>query len=105
VELLMVWLFLAFVIERLVEVLVKLLPFLQEITIKQVNVEMLLSLLAALVLSFGANLDFFKLFSIDFQWPYVGCVLSAFFMAAGSNVVHDITEWVKASKEDKKKEI
>ena len=101
-ELIAVWLLLAFVIERLVEVIVKLMPFLKQLNIQEVNIEMFLALAASLVIAFGTELDFFKIFTIEFQYPYVGNVLSALFMSAGSNVVHDIIEWIRATKESAK---
>jgi len=97
-ELLTAWLFLSFVIERFVEVVTKLLPVLKNVQLKEVNVQMLIALLASGVLAFGAQLDFFKMFNVEFQWPYVGEALSALFMAAGSNVVHDIVVWLSATK-------
>ena len=65
-ELIAVWLFLAFVIERLVEVIVKLMPFLKQLNIQEVNIEMFLALAASLVIAFGTELDFFKIFTIEF---------------------------------------
>jgi hypothetical protein len=101
---LLAWAFLAFAVERLVELVLKMLPFIDKSKISQVDIGMALALLLSSVLAFGANLDFFKMFEIEFSWPYVGPAISALFMTGGSQLVHDITEWVKANKDFAKSE-
>ncbi len=97
--LLLAWLFLAFVVERLVEVVLKLFPWFDKKRIIYVDVAMILALAFSLVIAFGANLDFFQMFGIEFAWPYVGPVVAAILMMGGSNLVHDIIKWVEASKD------
>lgn len=97
--LLLAWLFLAFVVERLVEVVLKVFPWFDKKRIVFVDVAMILALAFSLVIAFGANLDFFQMFGIEFAWPYVGPVVAAILMMGGSNLVHDIIKWVEASKD------
>lgn len=98
-DILLTWLFLAFIVERVTELITKMIPILERLKIKYVNIEMTLAFLISLLIAFGANLDFFRMFDIAFTLPYVGIVLSAVFMSGGSNVVHDIIKWIEKSKE------
>lgn len=100
--LLVAWVFLAFAVERMVELFLKMFPFVDKTKVSQVDIGMILSLLLSLVLAFGARLDFFAMFEIEFAWPVVGFILSALFMTGGSQLVHDITGWVTANKEKAK---
>ena len=99
---LLVWLFMAFVVEKLVEVVLRIFPFFDHKKIVLVDVALILALTFSLVIAFGANLDFFVMFEIQFQWPYVGPVISALLMMGGSSLVHDVLEWVQSSKETAK---
>lgn len=99
---LVAWVFLAFAVERLVELMLKMFPIVDKTRIAQVDIGMLLSLLFSVVLAFGARLNFFAMFEIEFTWPVVGFILSALFMTGGSQLVHDITGWVTANKEKAK---
>lgn len=93
-----VWLFLSFTVERMVELLLAVVPKLDKKQAWGIDVPVLLALALSLVLSFGAHLNFFQIFGIDFEWPVVGMILTAFFMVGGSNVVHDLLGWVNAAK-------
>ena len=95
-----VWLFLSFTLERIVGLLLSVFPRLDKKQVVGVDIPVILALVLALVLSFGAHLNFFEIFAVDFQWPFVGNFLTAFFMVGGSSVVHDILGWVNASKEN-----
>ncbi len=95
-----VWLFLSFTVERIVELLLTLLPRLDKKQVVGVDIPVILALALALVLSFGAQLNFFEIFDIDFQWPVVGNFLTASFMVGGSSLIHDVLGWVNASKEN-----
>lgn len=95
-----VWLFLSFTVERMVELLLSVVPKLDKKQVLGVDVPVVLALILSLVLSFGAHLDFFQIFGVDFQWPIVGMVLTAFFMVGGSSALHDLLGWVNASKEN-----
>ncbi|NLY53737.1 MAG: hypothetical protein GX060_03820 [Firmicutes bacterium] len=98
---LMVWLFLSFTVERIVELILCLIPQLDaKRQIAGINVPGLLAFVVALVLSYGAQLDFFQMFGVSFQWPAIGPLLSAFFMVGGSGVIHDLIGWVNAAKEN-----
>lgn len=91
--------FMSFIVERAVEMVIRMFPALSNLDIKCFNVEMGLAFLLSLLLAYGGNLDLFSMFDVDFFVPFVGPALSALFMSGGSNVVHDIIEWVKSSKE------
>ncbi len=98
-DLLTSWLFLSFVVERLTELAIKLVPALSSLDIKKLNIEMTISLIWSLIISFGATLDFFSMFNIAFKWPAVGMILTAILMSGGSNVVHDVVGWVQSKKD------
>lgn len=99
-----IFLFLSFLVERLVEWVVRLVPPLADVEIKYVNLQMVLAVLFSLILAFGAKLDFFVMMGIPFFWPYVGIILTAIVMSGGSNFVHDIIGWVEAQKDKTKEE-
>ena len=99
---LLTFLFLAFVIEKLVEVVFGVIPFFDHKKILLIDVAKILALIFGLIFAWGANLDFFALFDISFAWPYVGFVVSALIMMGGSSLVHDITEWIAAKKSEAK---
>lgn len=101
-SILLVWFFLAFIVERIVELVLKLLPVLDHTKLIGIDTPMFLSLLISLVLAFGANLDFFQMFHIDFGWLYIGPVVSAILMMGGSNLVHDIIDWISSAKQNAK---
>ena len=86
-----IWGFLALITEVvIVEGLYKWLPILtrlQEQTKDFVNIKATIALTLGLVFAFGANLDFFIMFSIPYFYPYVGPVISALFIMAGHGVI------------------
>jgi hypothetical protein len=89
-ESLIAWLFLSVIVERIVEVLVKLVPVIGEIRIKQFDIKMLIAFVFGAVFVFGADLDFFRMVNIEFTLPYVGYVVSSIFVMAGSGYISDI---------------
>lgn len=93
------WVFLAFAVERFVEVVLKAIPSLDKRTLLGIEVPVLLSFAFSLVTAIGTGLDFFRMFDISFLWPCVGYVFAALVMTGGSNLIHDIVGWVKVSKE------
>lgn len=99
----LVWLFCSFAVERLVEQLMRVWPSLHKRQLAGIDVPTIISFALALFLAYGARIDFFAIFQIEFAWPSFGPLLSAVFMAGGSNAVHDMLEWVKASKEGAKR--
>lgn len=94
----LVWLFLSFIVERITEWFVKLFPKLEKIKVGAVNVEMLIAFIVSLLLAFSAKLDMFALFDVSMRFEVVGIIASAIFMSGGSNLVHDVIEWVRTSK-------
>lgn len=89
-ESLIAWLFLSVIVERIVEVLIKLVPALDDIHIKQFDIKMLVAFIFGGMFVFGANLDFFEMVNIEFDIPYVGYVVSSIFVMAGSGYISDI---------------
>ncbi len=99
-EPLLAWVFLAGVTERIVEWLTKAFPVLGELKLQQLDIKLVLSLIFGLVFAFGAKLDFFEMVGVNFDWDYVGQIMSAGFISMGSNVIHDIISLVNRSKEE-----
>jgi len=98
-EPLFAWVFLAVITERFVEVLTKLIPALDQVTIKEFDLKLAIAFAAGLVLAIGAGLDFFDMVGIEFGWPYVGQVITAFFIMAGSNYINDIISMIRRENE------
>jgi hypothetical protein len=98
-EPLFAWVFLAVITERFVEVLTKLIPALDQVTIKEFDLKLAIAFAAGLVLAIGAGLDFFDMVGIEFAWPYVGQTTTAFFIMAGSNYINDIISMVRRDPE------
>ncbi|NLW16200.1 MAG: hypothetical protein GX033_00810 [Firmicutes bacterium] len=92
------WFFMAFTVERIVELVLILIPRLDKKQVLGVDVPVLLSFVLSLILAFGARLDFFEIVNVEFAWSEVGTVLSAVFMVGGATVLHDILGWINASK-------
>ena len=89
------WVFLAFIVERLAEYIGKLIPAVELLENKFVNAKLFIAFTISLLLAFGANLDFFSAFEINFRFAYVGIILTAVFLSGGSNAVHDILGFVR----------
>jgi hypothetical protein len=98
-DLVVLWSFLAFAVERFVEIIVKLIPSIHKKRLLGIEVPVLLAFLFSLIIAMGTALDFFQVFNIEFLWPCVGFVLTALVMTGGSNLIHDLVAWVKAGKE------
>lgn len=90
------WIFMAFVIERLTECVMRI--FNLKVDGPKKYISHAISAFFALVICIGANLDFFQLIDLPFSIPYVGVVITAIFMASGSAVLHDVISWVSKSK-------
>jgi len=98
-DLITLWSFLAFAVERFVEIIVSIIPDLHKKRLLGVEMPLLLALVLSLTIAIGTSLDFFQVFSIEFRWPLVGYVLTALVMTGGSNLIHDLVSWVRAGKE------
>jgi len=98
-ESLIAWLFLSVIVERIVEVLVRLVPAIGDIHIKQFDIKMLVAFIFGAIFVFGADLDFFKMVNIEFTLPYVGYVVSSIFVMAGSGYISDIIAQLGRAKE------
>ena len=99
IEPLLAWAFLAVVVERTIEIFTRLFPILDDLNLKGFNIKMFIGLLLGAVVAFGANLDFFQMVNITFALPYVGMAVSAIFIMAGSNYIHDIISAVNRTRE------
>lgn len=105
---LVIWLFLAFVVERLVEGVKVIFPAvkrLQKSYENEVAVPLLIALVFSGVIIYGTDLDFFRMFNLDFKIPYAGIVVTAFFTALGTPVVHDVISWVENKKNSEKQKV
>ena len=98
-ELMAAWLFMSIIVERLTQVTLEALPFLKGIDIIDVDIEKLIALGYAIVITVGAGLDLFVIFNVAFQWPYVGSIFAAVLIMGGSNYVHDIIGAVNVYRE------
>ena len=100
-DILTTWLFLAFVVERVTELALDMFPGIRNWCEKAAD---MLALGLSILLAFGAGLDFFGMFGIPFSIPYVGIILSGFFMSGGTKLVHDIIEWVAGKQKELKED-
>lgn len=94
-----VWLFCAVAVERLVELTVKIIPWLDKKKIANVDLGMLLAFTYALVIAIGAKLDFFTIFGIEFNIALVGYIIAALFMAGGTELIHSIINLSESEKQ------
>ncbi len=94
------WVVISVVVERLVEVISKMFPILNHLKLKLLEAKLVLALVIGLLLSFGASLDFFSMFGIEFKILYVGEIISAIFIAAGSNYVHDLISYISVKRKE-----
>ena len=89
-EPLLAWVFLSVVVERMIEILVRLIPAIDDVKLSQLNIKLCIALVIGLLFSFGAGLDFFGMVNINFSIPFVGNVISGIFIMAGSNYISDL---------------
>ena len=95
----MAWAFLSVVVERIIEVISRFFPVLDTVNVKQVNIKMIIAFIFGGLFAFGGELDFFQMVNISFNIPYVGQGISALFIMAGSNYIHDLISAVNRTKE------
>ena len=98
-EPILAWAFLSIVVERIIEIIVRLFPILDDIKIKELDIKLGIAFIFGLVLAFGAQLEFFSMFNIEFHYLYVGQIISAIFIMAGSNYIHDLISALNRSRE------
>ena len=92
-EPLQLWLVMAFSVERLTEFIVKAVPAIEKQEVSAVKVPTLVALILALVVTLGTPLlDFFEMLNVEYEWPYIGQIVSALFIAGGADLVHKIIE-------------
>ena len=83
---------LAFGVEALWQALKPLWPRkLKELEVSyDIPIDALGSLVIALLLCFGTNMDLFALLGVPLAYPYIGIVLTAALIYRGSNFLHDV---------------
>ena len=84
---------LAYIVQETIEFLKRAFPLLNvinEIIKKWVQIFVLMSFALGLLIAYGANLDLFELMNIPFELPYVGMILAATIIGAGSNKAYEI---------------
>jgi hypothetical protein len=102
---LFVWLFCAFLVERLVEGTIHVFPFLDKRKVLGCDVTLLLALAYSVVIAYGANFNLFEMFAIPFQWAVFGILAAAILMAGGSSGVHPIIKrWFENNKDSQNPE-
>jgi hypothetical protein len=87
----------AIITERLVEVLGKAIPVLNKIKLNQLDIKLGIAFAFGLLFAVGANLDFFKMTGIEYRYGGVGVVVSAIFIMAGSNYIHELLRALRPS--------
>jgi hypothetical protein len=93
-----IWIFLAYIVERAVEATVTVIPFLDKKVLWGWPVNLILALIYGMLLAFGANLNFFAMFGIEFQWAVIGHLVCGLFMALGAKFCHGIFKWYNKNK-------
>ena len=84
---------LAYIVQETIEFLKRAFPLLNvinEIIKKWVQIFVLMSFALGLLIAYGANLDLFELMNIPVELPYVGMILAATIIGAGSNKAYEI---------------
>jgi len=89
------WIVISIAVERLIEVIVRAIPWLDTFNIKNLNIKLIMAFLFGLLFAYGAQLDFFRMFGINFIFPYVGEAVSALFVMGGSNYVSDLVGFIR----------
>ncbi len=89
------WIVISIAVERLIEVIVRAAPILDNVNIKNLNIKLIMAFMFGLLFAYGAQLDFFKMFGINFIFPYVGEAVSALFVMGGSNYVSDLVGFIR----------
>lgn len=97
-----VWLLLSLIVERIVELVLLLIPKLDKKQAAGVDVPVILAFTVALVLSVGAHLNVFEIFGVDYELPLVGTILTTFLLVGGASIVHSLWEWVNTTRKGNK---
>lgn len=92
VEILIVIPIISFIIERSVEMVVRLAPILEDKRIEDMNIKMVIAFAFSLVIVGSLQLDIFReVFGIEMM-AGVGLFFTALLLAGGSNVIHDLLD-------------
>lgn len=92
------WSFFAWAIERLVEVVITIIPALDKRKFRGVCLPLIVSFIFALIFSYGSGYDLFKDIGFDFKWTAISPFITALLLVGGSSLIHDLTTWVKNKK-------
>jgi hypothetical protein len=95
---------LAVIVERAIELLLKIFPFIDKKKIAEVDIQLVMALALGELVAFGAGIDLFEIAGIEFMLPYVGCAFAGFFIAGGSTGVHELLQLISKAKESFKTE-
>lgn len=90
---------LAVIVERAIELLLKIFPIIDKRKISEVDIQLLMALALGELVAFGAGIDLFEIAGLEFHIPYVGCAFAGFFIAGGSTAVHELLQLVTSAKE------
>lgn len=98
-EPILAWIFLSIATQMIIEILVKVFPVLDEIEVPFIELKLIVALVFGILFAFGAGLDFFRMFNIDYAFPVVGEILAAVFIMAGASYIHELINAVNTSRE------
>ncbi len=83
-------------IERVVEIMSRAIPGLQNIKIEGLNPEMIISLIISAGVVFALGLDIPAMFfGVEMDYG-MGLIISALLFSGGSNIVHDVIDAIKS---------
>ena len=89
-------LFLAGIIERIWEQVKRMLPV-------DVNDQMG-TMVLGILFAFAAEADLFLMVGVELNIPYLGIVATGILFSGGSNLLHDIIDWIRGLKDTSRKE-
>lgn len=86
---------LSFIIERSIDIVMRAVPLLKDVRLKDINIQMCLAWAFAIILLGSLQLDIFKeLFGMELQ-AGMGIFFGAILLSGGSNVIYDLIQLTK----------
>jgi len=92
------WLFFAWAIERLVEVSITIIPWLDKRKLGGVCVPLIVAFFYGLLFSYGSGYDLFSDLGFEFNWKMISPFITALLLVGGSSLIHDLVGFVKNKK-------
>jgi hypothetical protein len=92
------WMFFAWAIERLVEVSISIIPWLDKKKLGGVCVPLVLAFVYGLLFSYGSGYDLFSDLGFEFEWMFISPFITALLLVGGSSLIHDLVGFVKNKK-------